>query len=200
VLHHTKSAYKPEIAAAVFHYSAHIEKNDCLQVCIQTTQMKDAAWKYAHHKQLILNGSFGICNSKILLFICMGVDEENKGVPLSFFLFSAPTGNRATQAGYDMSALKILLEKWQNSLGTQDGQMFTPYIAITDTDTKERGALFAVWPSIWLLLCRFHVHQCWSNRRKAVLRTGQNPIFPKALSTSSSLHFGGIVSISLLIP
>ena len=43
-----------------------------------------------------------------------------------------------------------------------------PFVAITDTDTKERGALQAVWPGIWLLLCKFHVRQCWTNRRKSL--------------------------------
>ena len=141
--------------------------------------MCEAAWKYTHGKQLILDGTFSICNSKVLLFICMGVDAENKGVPLSFFLFSAPTGNRATQAGYNISVLKRLLEEWRKSLGTREGSSFAPRVAITDTNTKERGALFSVWPTVWLLLCKFHVRQCWTNRRKAVLKLGQNPTFPK---------------------
>ncbi|KAJ7116155.1 hypothetical protein C8R43DRAFT_824503, partial [Mycena crocata] len=38
----------------------------------------------------------------------------------------------------------------------------------TDTDTKERGALIDVWPNIWLLLCKFHLRQCWTNKRKAL--------------------------------
>jgi len=179
--------YKPDIASGVFHYAARIEKDDRLEVCIQTSEMQEATWRYTHGKQLILDGTFGICNSKVLLFICMGVDEENKGVPLSFFLFSAPTGNRATQAGYDISILKRLLEKWRTSLGMREGSKFAPRVAITDTDTKERGALFSVWPTIWLLLCKFHTRQCWSNRRKAVLKLGQNPTFPK-LQVQARLH------------
>ena len=74
----------------------------------------------------------------------MGVDAENKGVPLSFFLLSAPTGNCATQAGYDISVLKRLLKEWCKSLGTREGSIFEPQVAITDTDTKEHGALFSV--------------------------------------------------------
>jgi len=114
-------SYKPEIASAVFHYAARIEKDDQLEVCIQTQEMIEAAWNYTHGKQLILDGTFGICNSKVLLFICMEFNEENKSVPLSFLLFSAPSGNRTTQAGYDISVLKRLLENWHISLGSRDG-------------------------------------------------------------------------------
>jgi hypothetical protein len=43
-------------------------------------------------------------------------------------------------------------------------------VAITDTDTKERGALLHVWPSILLLICNFHLRQCWTNHRKTAMR------------------------------
>lgn len=141
--------------------------------------MKAAAWKYAHGKQLILDGTFGICDRQILLFIAMGIDSAGKGVPLAFLLFLAPTGNRATHAGYDTGILKELLTSWKSSLGKKDSEDFCPKIAITDTDTKERGALSIVWPSIWLLLCKFHVRQCWTNKRKALRCLGKTVNFPK---------------------
>jgi hypothetical protein len=134
-------AYKPEIAGAVFYYQARVEKDDRFRICIQTTEMKQAAWKYSHRGQLILDGTFGICDRRVLLFIALGVDEARKGVPLAFFLFSAPTRNKATHAGYDTSILVEVLNAWKNSLGSQNGVPFTPDVAITDTDTKERGAL-----------------------------------------------------------
>ncbi|KIJ36146.1 hypothetical protein M422DRAFT_261473 [Sphaerobolus stellatus SS14] len=118
-LNKDSSNYKPEIAAAVFYYQG-------------------PTWKYTHQKQLILDGTFGICDRRVLLFIALGVDENNKGVPLAFFLFSAPTGNRATHAGYDTDILHELLVQWQDSLGKKDGVAFAPCVAITDTDTKER--------------------------------------------------------------
>ncbi|KAJ7787599.1 hypothetical protein B0H14DRAFT_3579540 [Mycena olivaceomarginata] len=43
-----------------------------------------------------------------------------------------------------------------------------PHVVITDTDTRERGALQQVWTHIWLLLCKFHLRQCWTNKRKAL--------------------------------
>lgn len=149
--------YKPEVASAVFHYTARTTKEDHLSICIQTTPMKVAAWKYTHHGQLILDGTFGVCDSRLLLFIVLRVDEAGKGVPLAFFLFSAPTGSRATHAGYDTTILIELRVSWKESLGSHNGQIFTPRVAITDTDTKECGALTMVWPEIWLILCKFHV-------------------------------------------
>ena len=49
--------------------------------------MDNAAWKYAHHSQLVLDGTFGVCTSRLLLFIALAQDKNGKGVPLAFFLF-----------------------------------------------------------------------------------------------------------------
>ncbi|KAF8197588.1 hypothetical protein BJ912DRAFT_1078958 [Pholiota molesta] len=138
-------SFKPELARAIFYYRARAESGDRLKVCISTKEMDDAAWKYGHNSQIILDGTFGVCSTRLLLFIAMGVDEKNHGVPLSLLLFSAPAGNRATQAGYNTDILDELLSQW-----------------------KERAALLRVWPKIVLLLCRFHVRQCWTNKRKTL--------------------------------
>ena len=128
--------------------------------------MKMAAMKYVHQKQLILDGTFGICTSRLLLWIAMGVDEGGHGIPVAFFLFSAPSGTQATHAGYDTTILTKLLTLWQDSFKPEN---FEPLVAITDTDTKERGALIRTWPRIKLLLCRFHLRQCWTNKREVLL-------------------------------
>ena len=112
--------YKPEVAQAVFYYTACAEKEDRLCVCIHTHDMKTTAWKYAHRNQLILDGTFGICNSRMLLFIALGVDGFGKGIPLACFLFSAPTGSQATHhAGYDSTILEKILKAWKQSLGSR---------------------------------------------------------------------------------
>ncbi|KIJ41799.1 hypothetical protein M422DRAFT_255113 [Sphaerobolus stellatus SS14] len=85
------SQYKPELAQAIFHYKARCRPSDRFKICIHTEEMKAAAWKYAHGGQLILDGTFGICDSRLLLFIGMAIDEKQHGVPIVFFLFSAPT-------------------------------------------------------------------------------------------------------------
>lgn len=97
--------YNKTLAAAVFHYKARAEKHERFEACIATEEMKSAAWTYGHGSQLILDGTFGVCNDKLLLFILMAVDEDRKGVPLAFLLFSAPSGNRFTAAGYNTSIL-----------------------------------------------------------------------------------------------
>ena len=162
-------AFKPDLHRAVFYYQARLAKEDRFKICISTPEMDDAAWRFAHHNQLILDGTFGVCSSRLLLFIAMGIDTAGRGPPLALFLFSAPTGNRATHAGYNRSILRELLDQWRTHLSKRHASSpFAPYVAITDTDTKERGALQDVWPSIWLLLCKFHVRQCWTNRRKTL--------------------------------
>ena len=171
--------YKPELASSIFYYRARENIQERFRLCIQTAEMKHAAWHYGHHRQIILDGTFGICDRRLLLFITLGVDESGKGVPLAFFLFSAPTGNKATHAGYDTAILTELLNEWKNSLGTRHGEPFCPKVAITDTDTKERAALSVIWPSIWLQLCRFHLRQCWTNKRQALLKESKTFNFAK---------------------
>jgi hypothetical protein len=164
--------YNPIIHEAIFYYEACSEKEGHLKVCISTPEMDAAAWKYAHGSQIILDGTFGVCSSRLLLFIA--IDEEGKGVPLAFFLFSAPSGNRATHAGYNWEILRELLGKWKAHLSKGCSCIFTPLIAITDTDTKERGALQDIRGNIWLLLCRYYIRSCWTNRRKVLKLTGAN--------------------------
>ncbi|KAI0358662.1 hypothetical protein OH77DRAFT_1375718, partial [Trametes cingulata] len=170
--------YKHEIATSVFHYAARAEQNDRFKVCIATPEMREAAWKYCHHKQLVLDGTFGVCTSRLLLWIAMGVDEARHGVPVAMFLFSAPSGSRATHAGYNSEILTELLGKWRDWMGSRAGEPFEPFAAMTDTDTKERTALLRIWPAIVLLLCKFHVRQCWTNKRNLLFN--KQPAFWRA--------------------
>lgn len=162
--------FKPDLKKSIFAYSPRAERGERLEVCIATQEMDEAAWKYTHSKQLILDGTFGVVSSRMLLWIALGVDEHGKGVPLAFFLFSAPTGSRATHAGYNTAILLKLLTCWRDHLGIRNGVTFAPLVAITDTDTRERGALLSLWKSIWLLICKFHLRQCWTNKRKTLLK------------------------------
>ncbi|KAI0336984.1 hypothetical protein BDW22DRAFT_1295758, partial [Trametopsis cervina] len=166
--------FKPGVHEAVFYYNARATTDERLKVSVATPEMKEAAWKYCHKKQLVLDGTFGLCTSRLLVWIALGVNESGYGVPVVMFLFSAPTGNKATHAGYDTNILTELLSKWKEWLGKRDGESFTPYVAITDTDFKERGALIRVWGNLILLLCKFHIRQCWTNKRKNVLPRGES--------------------------
>ncbi|KIJ29355.1 hypothetical protein M422DRAFT_269311 [Sphaerobolus stellatus SS14] len=166
--------YNPTLLDAVFHYSARASKGERFEVCIATQEMKEAAWKYGHRSQLMLDGTFGLCNSRLLLFIIMGVDEKRKGIPIAFLMFSAPSGNKQTSSGYNTEILTKLLQKWREDVERFGKRSFEVLVVITDTDMKERGALLNVFPHIWLLICLFHIWQSWRNHRNKVLR-GNSP-------------------------
>ena len=166
--------YKPALHQAVFYYCSRSARNERLKVCISTKEMDTSAWKYGHKSQIILDGTFGVCSTRLLLFIIMGVDEKGQGVPLAMLLFSAPTGSRATHAGYNTDILAELIGEWKSHLGHQNNDPFCPFAAITDTDTKERLALVQLWPMVILLLCQFHVRQCWTNKRKKLFQSAKN--------------------------
>lgn len=121
-----------------------------------------------------MDGTFGLCDKRILLFILMGLDEDQKGFPLAFLLFSVPTGNKQTSAGYNTEILANLVKKWKISLGSCNGVAFTVIIAITDTDLIEWATLIRVFPDIWLLICKFHLQQCWRNHRNQEVK-GKTP-------------------------
>ncbi|KAJ7204907.1 hypothetical protein C8J57DRAFT_1441401 [Mycena rebaudengoi] len=108
--------YNSTIAEAVFHYSARAEKGDRFEACIATEDMRAAAWKYGHENQIILDGTFGVCDSRLLLFILMVTDENKRGIPVAFLLFSAPAGNKQSSSGYNTSIIAKLLKAWQDSL------------------------------------------------------------------------------------
>ncbi|KIJ34487.1 hypothetical protein M422DRAFT_263455 [Sphaerobolus stellatus SS14] len=169
------SHYNPILAEAVFHYSARAALNQRFEVCVATQEMKEAAWKHGYQSQIMLDGTFGICDSKLLLFILMAVDEKGKGVPFAFLLFSAPSGNKQTSSGYDTEILTKLLQKWRADLEKLKGRSFEVLVAVTDTDLKERGALLVVFPGVLLLICKFHIRQSWRNYRNKVLK-GQSPL------------------------
>ncbi|PKY26541.1 hypothetical protein RhiirB3_528655 [Rhizophagus irregularis] len=59
------------------------------------------------------------------------LDDQKRGIPIGYLLFSA--------AGEQ-----------------ENGYGFTPKVAITDCDHKERRALIEVWPNIHLILCLFN--------------------------------------------
>lgn len=54
------------------------------------------------------------------------VDERGKGIPITFFLFSAPTGNKATPMGYNHNIIWELLAKWRDHLSSGRLCIFLP--------------------------------------------------------------------------
>ncbi|KAI0038559.1 hypothetical protein FA95DRAFT_1585462 [Auriscalpium vulgare] len=170
----SSAKYRPDFHQSVFLYEARTATNDRFKLCICTPEMEEAAWMYVHESQLILDGTFGLSNVRILVWIAMGITKAGKGVPVVFMLFSAPSGAKATHAAYNTAVITELLLSWKTWMSSRPlakGRTFMPWMAITDADPKERGALIVVWPLIILLLCLFHLKQSWTNKRRILART-----------------------------
>ncbi|KAF5367007.1 hypothetical protein D9758_003847 [Tetrapyrgos nigripes] len=148
-----------QIREAIFYYQAQAERGDQIKVCIATLEMDKA-----------------VMNERILMFIAMGIDENRKGLPIAIFLFSAPLGAQATHANYDREILYELLKSWKDHLEKKFSTAFTPTCIITDTDVCKQNALICLWANIILLLCKFHVTQCWTNSRKAKVTGKQEDV------------------------
>lgn len=94
----------------------------------------------------------------------MVIDEHNKGIPIAQLIFTAKKETKAVHADYDKTLLDEQLGLWKKGMGkNKAGKAFTPFVANTDNDTRERYALQQHWEHILLLLCMFHVWQCWRN-------------------------------------
>jgi len=78
--------------------------------------------------------------------LATGILLPEMGVPLAFLMFSAPFQNQKTCTRYNTEILTKLLEEWKHSLGKHNGKVFKAYVAITDTDLMECGALVLVFP------------------------------------------------------
>jgi hypothetical protein len=74
-------AFRPELDEAIDHYSARIKHDPAsrLELVISTAEMQEAAIKFGHNGLLQLDGTFGLCDSRMLLFILLAVDDDYKG-------------------------------------------------------------------------------------------------------------------------
>ncbi|CAG8732973.1 13971_t:CDS:2, partial [Cetraspora pellucida] len=169
-----------ELKDACLHYQPHTKDNDRLEIIICTREQQDYVWKYGHQNLILIDGTFGISKHKLLLFIIMIIDDNNKGVPVSFILFTPPRSNRLTSSGYDSKILERLFTIFHDKISDNYNQnqslatsvTFSPCAAMTDADIKERKPLTKVWPGIILLLCYFHISQCCKNEMNKQLGCG----------------------------
>lgn len=102
----------------------------------------------------------------------MSINEDRKGIPLAFFLFSAKSGAQATHASYNTEVLHRLVFFWRPYLEARANKLFLPKVFNTDNDTRECQAIVNVWPKIHLLLCKFHLRQSWKNYRMKLFKSG----------------------------
>ncbi|KAI0688087.1 hypothetical protein BC835DRAFT_1285489, partial [Cytidiella melzeri] len=188
--------FKPNLHKSVFQYSTCASEGEQLKISISTPEMQDAAWEFCHKKQLVLDGMFGLCTSRLLVWIALGWH----GLPVAMLLFSAPSVNCATHAVYDTNILTELLSGWKSWLGKRHGERLTLYAAITDTDFKERSALLRVWSNLILLLCKFHMCQCWTNKQKSSLPRSKSHWCIYANSRLLTLEEAYVQQITYRIP
>ncbi len=157
---------------ATVYYKRRETDADRLELVLCTKEQKEMAWTYGPEKLLLLDGTFGVSKHRILLFIFMIIDSDGHGIPVAWIIFSPKSGAKKSSSSYDTEILTKLIGKWHNWLGKNNGRMFHPCAAMTDTDFRERAALVNVWPDIYLLICLFHVGQCWNNKKIECLGRG----------------------------
>ncbi|PCH36080.1 hypothetical protein WOLCODRAFT_33646, partial [Wolfiporia cocos MD-104 SS10] len=164
----------PLLSEACLYYQPHIENvSDRFVIIISTPEQRQLAWKHGHQQLMFLDGTFGFCSARTLLFTPMAFDDLLHGVPLGHILFSAceTTKSSGVHADYNSELMHELLGRFRQGLGTNElGESFAPIVGMTDNDTKERYGLSQEWPEILLLLCMFHMWQAWQNGLNKYLR------------------------------
>ncbi|KAF8868336.1 hypothetical protein CPB84DRAFT_1756437 [Gymnopilus junonius] len=155
----------PLLSESCLNYQPHEEPtSDRFEIILSTPEMREAAWKYGHKKQVLMDLTFGVCSARALLLILMAIDENGTGIPICFIMFTARDSVKATHADYNKNLLDRLLGLFKQKMGLNAlGEEFDIRIGTTDNDTRERFGLTKNWPAIFLLLCIFHIWQAWRN-------------------------------------
>ena len=84
----------------------------------------------------MMDGTFGVSDETILLFIVMVLDELWRGVPVAYFLFSAAPGAKLFSSSYDHSILLEFLQDWRNAvtnthlLDSGSAEPFSPKVSL----------------------------------------------------------------------
>ena len=127
--------------------------------------MKEATWKYAHKKQVLMDLTFGFCSAHSLLLILLAFRDNGEGISIAFIIFTAQDSAKAVHADYNTAVLTRLLGIYKDTMGLNSlGESLIFAVSNTDNDPRERSALTTHWPDISLLLCIFHIWQAWRNK------------------------------------
>lgn len=119
-----------ELIEATVYYKPRRELNDRFILVLATKNQRDLAWKFGHQKILHMDGTFGISNKKILLFTLLILDNQKRGIPIGYLLFSAAGDAQRTSSSYNNLILKELLLHYKNKLEQENGCKFTPKVII----------------------------------------------------------------------
>src|SRR5204862_2306540 len=90
-----------ELIEATVYYKPRKELNDRFMLVLATKYQRDLAWEFGHQKILHLDGTFGISNKKILLFTLLVLDDQRKGIPIGYLIFSAAGGAQRASSSYN---------------------------------------------------------------------------------------------------
>ncbi|CAG8855733.1 12205_t:CDS:2, partial [Gigaspora margarita] len=98
------------IRNSCFHYQPRTQENDRLEIGLSTLEQRDLAWTYGHQKLLIMDGTFTICDNRILLFALFVLDKDIRSIPVAYFLFSLPNSKKSVDGGYEYRILNTLFQ------------------------------------------------------------------------------------------
>jgi hypothetical protein len=126
--------------------------------------MRECMWQFAHGGQLLADITFGFSSTHANLMILMAIDNQFKGMPIAYIVFTACADTKAMHVDYNTKLMEKLIGLYAKGMGTNvRGEQFSPSIAVTDYNKHKRHALVTHFPKINLLICLFHIWQVWHN-------------------------------------
>ncbi|CAG8813966.1 10160_t:CDS:1, partial [Cetraspora pellucida] len=114
------------IRNSCFHYQPRTQEHSRLEIGLSTLEQRELAWTYGHQNLLIFDGTFTICDNRILLFALLVLDEDHRSIPVAYFLFSLPNSTQSSDDDYDYRLLSKLLQKFVDVLGEKNSMKFLP--------------------------------------------------------------------------
>ncbi|RIB19246.1 hypothetical protein C2G38_2036221 [Gigaspora rosea] len=158
-------AQDPDLSNSVIYFEKRKHRHDHICLVLATQDQISLAWQYGHEKYIILDDSFETGNKKLLLYVIMVVDEQNKGIPVGYLLYSRPNNFYMMEANdHKYTILKKLLIEYKKRLNVNgNSHEFTPRIAIIG-DFRERNVVSEIWNGIDLLYSPHKVRQCWETK------------------------------------
>ncbi|CAG8443059.1 2702_t:CDS:2 [Cetraspora pellucida] len=165
-----EGAQDPDLRNSAIYFERRQHRHGHVCLVLATDEQLSLAWQYGHEKCIILDDSFETGNKKLLLYVIMVIDEQKKGIPVGYLLFSKSNNPHTMEENnHEDTILKLLIE-YKKRLTDKNSQEFTPKIAII-SDFRER-VVSQVWSGIDLLYLPHKVRQCWETKADEFLFKG----------------------------
>ena len=79
----------PELGdSCLFYQNLGLGNDDRLILILSTPWQREMAWAYGHQKQMLLDSTFGVCSTCVLVFFLMAIDDRNVSIPVATILFT----------------------------------------------------------------------------------------------------------------